>query len=210
MIVQADRMVPDAHVLHPLLAVGAAMHAHWGGSLALHGGVVGINARAWVLLGGERSGKTTLLAAMAARGYDVLADDLAVVTPDRVVYSGPRCLDVRRSAAAVLAPESPSFPVRHHRVRVQLADVPDSLPLGGFVELRWGRRIGIESLTPSQRATLVVDARTAWGPASAHALLDVVSARCFALVRPIGLVHLDVSIDRLVSAVRDEPGLLDR
>jgi hypothetical protein len=200
MTIQADRMVPDEKVLHPLLAYGAAMHAHWAGNVPLHGGVVGIAGRAWVLLAEERGGKTTLLAAMAARGHAVLADDLAVVTPDRTVYAGPRCLDLRRSAAAVMEPGNLTVPVRRHRVRLTLPPAPSSLPLGGFVALRWGGAVGIEELSPAERATLLVNSRTAWGPASASGLLDLVTERCFAFVRPRAFDRLGASLDCLVSA----------
>ena len=202
MTIEADRMVADTDVLHPLLAYGAAMHAHWAGNLALHGGVVNIDDRAWVVLADVMGGKTSLLAAMAIRRFEILADDLAIVTPDRRVHAGPRCLDLRRSAAKALALQNPTVSVRRHRVRMALEGAPTSLPLGGFVALRWGDDVRIENMAPRERAELLIDARSAMGPASARTLLDLVAVQFFTLVRPRSFGEHSVSIDELVSAVR--------
>lgn len=52
------------------------------GWLCLHASVVGIDGKAIALLGHSCAGKSTTAAALAQRGFPVLADDIAALSPD--------------------------------------------------------------------------------------------------------------------------------
>src|SRR5262245_16536866 len=70
---------PDPDLLHPYLAPAAALVWRWRGCEAIHGGVFEGRRGAVLLLGGKEAGKSTMLAWLAAEGFAVLADDLAVI-----------------------------------------------------------------------------------------------------------------------------------
>ena len=53
------------------------------GRTCLHAAVVSINGRAIALMGPKGSGKSTLVAALAERGYPVLTDDIAAICEDQ-------------------------------------------------------------------------------------------------------------------------------
>ena len=209
LVIESDAFVSDHFVVHPYLSYAAAMHAHWQGSVALHAGVVDVDGRAWVLLADIFGGKTSLLAALAERGFTVLADDLAIIDADHEVRSGPRCVDLRSGAFHALKPSGPITSVRG-RHRLTLGPAPLKLPLGGFVVLSWGSALTVERLGLVERSQLLVDSQTAWGPSSAKSLLDVLKSPFVALSRPRGFALIDETIDVLLARVRSEPSGLQR
>jgi hypothetical protein len=209
MVVEASAHAPDALVVHPYLSYAAATHAQWEGSVALHGGVVAIDRRAWVLLADTFGGKTSLLAALANRDFMILSDDLAIIDDNATVRSGPRCLDVRPTAYRALRPRNEITPVRG-RSRLTLGPTPPALPLGGFVALRWGGITAVDHVGVAARSQIIVDSRTAWGPSSASALLDILDAPFIGLSRPRDFSRVDETIDVLVATIRGQPGRLQR
>lgn len=209
MVFESSAGDPDSLVVHPYLSYAAATHAQWEGSVALHGGVVAIDGRAWVLLADTFGGKTSLLAALANRDFTILSDDLAIIDDNATVRSGPRCLDLRRTAYRALRPHGQVTPVRG-RSRLMLGPTPPELPLGGFVALRWGSATTVDRVGVAARSHIIVDSRTAWGPSSASALLDVLAAPFIGLSRPRGFSRIDETIDVLVAAIRRQPGGLQR
>jgi hypothetical protein len=66
--------------------LGAVMFQR--GFLVLHGNAIDIGGQAMVCLGPSGTGKSTLAAAMAARGYPVLADDVVPVDADCAAVPG--------------------------------------------------------------------------------------------------------------------------
>lgn len=64
-----------------LLGPAMAFLLHQRGRLILHGSAVAVDGQAVVILGASGWGKSTLAAALHARGHDILADDLAVIDP---------------------------------------------------------------------------------------------------------------------------------
>lgn len=209
LIVESPTAIPDALVVHPYLSYAAAIHAHWEGRSALHGGVVAIDGCAWVLLADSFGGKTTLLAALAERAFTVLSDDLAIIDGDSTVRRGPRCVDLRRTAFHALQPRAPVTSVRG-RSRLSLGPAPPCLPLGGFVALRWGTATTVERVGLAERSQILVDSRTAWGPSSAASMLDILDAPFLALSRRRGFSAIDETADVLVAGVRCQPGCLQR
>src|SRR5665213_26822 len=94
--------LPDAPtaatILHPYLASTGVVAGHWLGRAPFHAGAFVHGGRAWGVLGAKEMGKTSLLMCLHRSGVPVLADDVLVVE-GRTAYSGPRCLDLRQSAA---------------------------------------------------------------------------------------------------------------
>lgn len=127
---------PEA-LLHPGFAPAAAVIAHWMGRAALHCAAVVIDGRAWALLGERGSGKSTTAAHLARLGCDVLTDDLLVVDGE-TCFAGPRAIDLREDAAAVLGGRELGRLGNRERWRVALAGDVLSAPLGGWVDLCWG------------------------------------------------------------------------
>jgi hypothetical protein len=66
--------------------LGAVMFQR--GFLVLHGNAIDVGGRAMVCLGPSGAGKSTLAAAMALRGYPVLADDVVPVDADCAAVPG--------------------------------------------------------------------------------------------------------------------------
>ena len=88
-------------LVHPFLAPAAALFAHWHGREGLHGGALALGGTAWGVIGDRLGGKSSLLAALAVSGTDVVCDDVLVLD-GREVYPGPRTVDLREDAAAAL------------------------------------------------------------------------------------------------------------
>lgn len=92
----------------PLLGAAMALVLHQRALFALHGSAISIAGRAAIFIGRKGQGKSTLASALYGRGHELLADDIAVITPGESSASTSRSLVVR-----------PGFP--------QLKLVPDSL-----------------------------------------------------------------------------------
>jgi len=205
--VESEAPVPDHLVVHPYLSYAAAMCAQWDGSVALHAGVVAIDGRAWVLLADSSGGKSSLLASLAERRLTVLSDDLAIIDTDRTVRTGPRCVDLRPSAFLALKPTGQVTSTRG-RSRLTLGPAPPCLPLGGFVALRWGPAPAVEHVGVAERSRILVESRTAWGPASATWLLEILDAPFLTLSRPRDFSTIDETITAFVAGVRGQPSRL--
>jgi hypothetical protein len=72
---------PGAVRLH-LLATVMGILAHQRGRLPFHGGAIQVAGGAVVLAGRSSTGKSTLLATLQNRGYNILCDDIAVASLD--------------------------------------------------------------------------------------------------------------------------------
>ncbi|CAN5306153.1 hypothetical protein BH09BAC6_BH09BAC6_10190 [soil metagenome] len=80
------------------------------GALCLHASVVNIDGKAVGFIGEKRFGKSTTAAAFARLGYNVLSDDMAVVTVrDGIFYleSGYPKIRLRPASVAAFYPDSP-------------------------------------------------------------------------------------------------------
>ena len=88
-------------LVHPYLTPVAAVAAHWHGRESFHAGAVAIGGSAWALVGDRHTGKSSLLAALALRGVDIVCDDVLVVA-GKEAFVGPRTVDLRQDAPAVL------------------------------------------------------------------------------------------------------------
>ncbi len=83
-----------------LMAPVQAVLWHQRSLLPLHASVVGVNGRAVALAGPSGAGKSTLAAVLAARGHDVLADDICIIDTagGADVLAGTRRLRLWRDA----------------------------------------------------------------------------------------------------------------
>jgi len=142
---------PDEDLLHPYLAPAAALAHLWAGREALHGGAFATSAGAVVVLAEKEGGKSTTLAWLAVEHrLPVLSDDLVVLSSGAVL-SGPRCLDLRRSALNGIDLDTARVVRNSERLRLSLPFIPSETPLIGSVVLRWGPRTRLETPTAADR-----------------------------------------------------------
>ena len=146
-------VVPGA-LVHPLLTVGISIHARWRGDVTLHAGGFETSSGAWGIMGSRQAGKSAMLAALAARGCPVVADDLLTIQ-DREVWAGPACVDLRPDSAG-------RFESVHYlgivggRPRFRMSTPPGRprLPLRGFFVLDWHEEPTIEAVPLDARERL--------------------------------------------------------
>lgn len=124
---------------HPYLGAAAVTFSRWAQREVFHAGAFAVDGRAWIVIGGRTAGKSTLMAAIAAAGLPVIADDLAVLA-GTTVYAGPRSIDLREPVppGALADPVPRMRPSRSGtRSRVFLPPITARWPLGGWFFLHW-------------------------------------------------------------------------
>ncbi|HVE97922.1 MAG TPA: hypothetical protein VNA12_01950 [Mycobacteriales bacterium] len=191
---------PDEYV-HPVLAGAAVMAHHWGGRLALHGGVVAGAHGAVLLLADRGVGKTTTLAALSNH-VAVLADDVAIVGAGAWVLAGPRCLDLRPEALPLLgdvALRDPT-PVRGgDRLRVTLGLAPLVARVSAVVHLTSGPD-RIDSLPPASRiARLLEHVALRVVPSRTAVMLDLLPVPTYVVGATRGAVGVSFARDAVLS-----------
>ncbi|MBY6539456.1 hypothetical protein HQ325_12305 [Rhodococcus sp. BP-349] len=152
-----------AAMIHPLLVSTAVVHADWNGELVFHGGsFLDRRGKAWGVVGSRESGKSSFLAWCAARGIGVVGDD-AIVTDGDVIRAGPRCIDLRETAADHFGfGEDIGVVGTRRRWRHQVDPVPLSPPLAGFVALKFdddASAPGVEHVAVERRAAVLTPHR---------------------------------------------------
>ncbi|MEH1165884.1 hypothetical protein V6V47_10920 [Micromonospora sp. CPCC 205539] len=209
-------LTPDV-LAHPYLAPVATTVNRWAGRETFHSGAFVLADRAWALLGPRTAGKSSLLAALAARGVPVLTDDILVVdgstdgggagTVDSAAtldgpaaFAGPRCVDLRQpvpgmalSTRAVRAGD---------RLRVGLPPIPARVPLGGWIFLRWGSALTLTRLPGTTLLARLVGQRS-FGqlPSDPTALLSIAALPAWELTRPRDWAALDDTHRLLVDTI---------
>ena len=196
-LVAGDAEQADVFV-HPFLSTAATFFAHWDGREPFHGGAYAVDGAAIAVLADREAGKSTTLAALARAGVPVLSDDLVVVD-DGVVHAGPRCLDLRPSAAELLGVRAHAALVRDgERLRLTLSEAPATARLAGWVTLAWGDDLRVEPLTPVERLSLLADNRAiALPPGRPAAALDLVALPAWRVSRPRDPSSLDAVVATL-------------
>ncbi|MBJ7328390.1 MAG: hypothetical protein JHC95_00745 [Solirubrobacteraceae bacterium] len=135
---------PD-ELAHPYLGPVATLFARWHGREAFHGGAFVHEGRAVAVLGSQFAGKSTLLAALAASGSAIVADDMLVIEDGRV-FVGPRTIDLRAEPGPELHGGADIRRARgDQRWRVALSPVAATTRLGAWVFLSPGDDV---TLTP--------------------------------------------------------------
>jgi hypothetical protein len=186
-------------VLQPHLSSAASTIAYWAGRSAMHAGAFEHHGGAWLLLGHKGDGKSSTLGWMASAGVTVVADDLVVVDHDRV-FAGPRCVDLRRDAAASLsAGRDLGIVGTRERWRIDLSPCPPALPLRGTIQLGWGP-LSVRSLPAEERLGLLVEHRALALPwIDAENLLDLAARPTLSWKRPRGWKTAASSIEALLA-----------
>lgn len=137
-------------LVHPYLAPVAAITAHWHGRESLHGGGIAVEGGVVGVVGDRLEGKSSLLAALAARGTDIVCDDMLVVEADQA-FAGPRTIDLREDAATALGVgENIGVVGTRGRWRVRLEPAPSRLPLAGWIFLDWAEQVEIARVPASE------------------------------------------------------------
>lgn len=189
-------------LIHPYLAPAAAVAALWQGWDPYHAAGVLIDGGVWAVSGAREVGKSTLIAALAALGYVVMADDLIVVR-DGEVMAGPRTIDLRGSAGDRFgATRELGVAGMRERWRIDLPAAPPSAPLRGWIYPEWGDSTSIEPLTLAERLGRPQEQRAATleQPSPEHAMwLARLPAMGFRRRRSWD--DLDTSLDVLLGAI---------
>jgi hypothetical protein len=201
MTIRTDAPLAEDQLVHPWLAAGAAMFARWNHRDAFHGGGVVVGGRAWAVLATQDGGKSTLLAALARRGLDVVSDDLLVIESGHV-YAGPRCVDLRPGSVEALGFDGLPSARGSTRYRLPLGPIPGRLPLAGIVQLAWADEVEVVRVPLAERiARLRIHNSHTIAPASETGLLDLAALTTLELRRPRNLDTLGPSVDVLHEAL---------
>lgn len=194
--------LPADLLAHPYLGPVATVFNRWAGRETFHAGAFVLDGRAWVVLGPRNAGKSSLLAALHARGTEVVSDDIVVVD-ELAVRSGPRCVDLRQPVPGIALD---TRTVRAgSRARVGLPPVAARTPLAGWLFLHWGSRL---TLDPVPGAELLgrLAARRSWPhlPSDPVALLAMAALPGWDLTRPPDWRGLGATC-RLLRTLADSP-----
>jgi hypothetical protein len=191
-------LTPD-QLAHPYVGPLAIIFNRWLGREVFHAGAFVADERAWVVVGQREAGKSSLLAAIADNGIDVLADDISV-TDGEQIFTGPRCLDLRQPLPGIRM--SLSRARDDTRWRLLLPHGPASCPVGGWLFLRWGDEL---SLTPVPASKLL--GRLARHRLRTHLqsdpsiLLALANRPAWVVTRPRSWAGVDGTVAAIVSTV---------
>jgi hypothetical protein len=172
-------------LVHPYLALAAAIVSHWAGMNAFHAGAFVKDGGAWALVGDKGLGKSSTLAYLADRGVDVLTDDLLIVDHGEVL-AGPNSIDLRSGAAACLGiGKCLGIIGARERWRVVTAPSAPRTPLRGWIFLSWGNEVSLRPVSLSRRLSLLL-ANPALGlpPTQPELLLEMAALPVWELRRP--------------------------
>jgi hypothetical protein len=182
----SSAVAPDPEaVVHPYLGFPCAAMNRWRGWDALHGGAFLLGGKAYFVSGEREQGKSTLLAALAAAGHSVMADDMVVIDDALQVHVGPRCIDLRPEAHPQFGGDVMTFPSDRGRRRIALGPAPSAMPLGGIVDLAWGPTASIERLQAAAMLSVIDAAQfLPFGPARPASFLDLLGLPAWRFTRP--------------------------
>lgn len=201
--VVGDLAPTGADLVHPGLAMAAAVVNAWLGREVLQGGVVLGPSGGIAVLGPSRAGKSTVLASAMLAGHTVVADELVVVDRGRAL-AGPATMSVRGDSARALAITDDRCRALRGQdaITIPVGDAPSAVPLIGWVELGWGATPSVRSLGPAARlAALGRHRRHGNLHHRADALMALAELPGWSFVRPpdpAGRAAGDALIDRLL------------
>jgi hypothetical protein len=191
-------------LVHPFLAPVAAVCAHWYGRESIHGGGIALGATAWGVIGDQHAGKSSLLAALAIAGTDVVCDDVLVLD-GRQAFAGPRTVDLREDAAAALGVgDGIGLVGARERWRLRLAPLDRALTLGGFVFTEWSDDVEMRRLPASETlARLFRNRSIRVPPRDPAAFLQFSALPAWELRRPRAWASLPKTLELLLGVLAD-------
>ena len=192
----------DDAMVHPGLALLAAITNRWLGRDAFHAGAFLSGAGTWAVMGAKEAGKSTTLGYLAAKGVGVISDDVLVVDGGHAL-AGPRCVDLRASAADWLGQGVDVGVVgARRRWRMHVPPVPAAVALQGWILPSWGERVELEVVPPAQRIPLLyanlAQLRVPRDPAQ---LLSLAALPCLILRRPRRWEAMDEAVAMLLDRI---------
>jgi hypothetical protein len=192
----------DDELLHPYLGYVGAIVSRWLGRDCVHAGAFVVEDGAWAMVGERQAGKSSMLGWLAAGGHDVVCDDVLVIANERV-FPGPRFVDLRPEAAAVLGSGTPIGMVgARERWRLEVGPVPTQLPLRGWIFLSWASKVEVGPATAVRRFSTIKEQLSLFtSPRDPASLLDLASLPAFELRRPLGWASMAEAADRLLAAI---------
>jgi len=199
--VSTRKALADRVILHPCLGLPASIASYWMGRQALHGGAFCHEGRAFALMGVREAGKSSTLAWLLGRGHQILSDDILIL--DRgTLFAGPRSVDLRDDAAAVLGGEDLGVVGNRTRWRLHPGAVPAATPLAGIIHLEWGDRLEMERLSGDEALQALVQ-NFVVKPKQDESLayLDLASLPAWRFTRPRDLARLDEINAQLLAAL---------
>ena len=198
-----EPLSPD-ELVHPFLAPAAAIFGHWLGRESIHGGGVALGETAWGIVGDRHGGKSSLLAALAVWGTDIVCDDVLVVD-GREVFAGPRTVDLRKDAAAALGVgEEIGLAGTRERWRLRLGLLDRPLALGGWVFTEWSDELDMKRLPASETLTRLFRNRSIrLPPRDPTAFLQLGSLPAWELRRPRSWASLPATLELVLGMLAD-------
>ena len=189
-------------LVHPYLAPAAAVFAHWHGCEGVHGGALAIDGTAWGVVGDRFGGKSSLLAALAVSGTEIVCDDVLVID-DGMAYSGPRTIDLREDAAAALEVGEPLPDTgARERWRLRLAPLDRQPTLGGWVFTEWADELELRRLPASETLARIYRNRSITvPPKDPAAFLQLSSLPAWELRRPRSWASLPETLELLLDVL---------
>jgi hypothetical protein len=132
-------------------AFGALIHQR--GMLPMHGSSISIRGKAYIFSGISGAGKSTLAAGLLSRGYELLSDDISVVSLDEggnpIVYAGYPGVKLWSDSLLKLGRDPEHYSrvrskLNKHHMHVQEQFHSEALPLGGVYILQTKNSEGIQ------------------------------------------------------------------
>ena len=191
-------------LVHPFLAPVAAVCAHWHGRESIHGGGVALGDTAWGIVGDRLGGKSSLLAALAVAGTDIVCDDVLVVD-GRDVFAGPRTVDLREDAAAALGVGAEiGLAGARERWRLRLGALDRPLTLGGWVFTEWSDELEMKRVPASETLTRLFRNRSVrLQPRDPTEFLRLAALPAWALRRPRSWASLPATLELVLRVLAD-------
>jgi hypothetical protein len=193
----------DAGLVHPYMALPAAIINRWFGRLAFHAGGFRVCDKGFGVLGQKGAGKSTLMAMLHLEGVEIVADDVLVVDK-RTMFAGPASLDLRRDAAGRLGIGTPLGVVgQRERYRVQLpTGGPVSAEVHGWIVPAWGEQLRLTELSARDRLTTLHRnlALFDYGP-DPESMLDLVALPMWRFERPRDWANAHATAQELIASL---------
>ena len=205
------RLLTNEELIHPYLAPIAAVGARWVGRESFHAGAIAVEGGVWALLGDRGAGKSSVLAWLALNGGGVFCDDVLVVGRDSA-FAGPRAVDLRAEPARQLGAGDPLGKIgTRRRWRLRVEPVELTLPLRGWIVLRWTNEASLREIGLAQRVPLVIGARALRVPPEDPAwMLDLAALPAWEVGRTRGWASLEESAMLVLQAAGVNADVLSR